>query len=166
MRVAIGLFLLVVIYSGFSAVLNVGMDKKNEEAVALQTQISGEIEKAAADNEKIQSRTNDYKDLVDEIQAQNEKEADANQTRDAIPNLLNKLMYNIPEDARINKIENTEDRHIVIYAQAVKYEQLGYFKARIKSEGILNNVTSTGGTKSGEIITIKIEGDLPWKKLY
>ena len=75
-------------------------------------------------------------------------------------------MYVIPEEARIEKIENTNETHIIITAQAAKYEQLGYFKAKIKSEGILTNVTSSAGDKSGGVVTIKIEGDLPWKKYY
>ena len=161
LRVAIALFLLVIVYSGFSALLSSQMDKKNEEAKALQQDITKQINLAQVDNEKIKSRTNDYSDLVDEITAQNEKEADAAKVRNAIPDLLNQIMYVIPEEARISRIENTSDTHIVITAQAEKYEQLGYFKAKLKSEGILTNVTSSAGDKSGGVITIKIEGDLP-----
>ena len=161
LRIAIGLFLLVLIYSGFAALLSSQMDKKEEEAKALQQDITKQISLAQIDNEKIKSRTSDYSDLVEEITEQNEKEADAAKVRNAIPDLLNQLMYVIPEEAKISKIENTNDTHIIITAQAEKYEQLGYFKAKLKSEGILTNVTSSAGDKSGGVITIKIEGDLP-----
>ena len=161
LRVAIGMFLLVVIYSGFAALLNSQMNKKEQETEALKQDIQEQIVLAEVDNERIKSRANDYSGLVEEITEQNEKEADATQSRNEIPDLLNQLMYIIPEDARIGEIENTKDKHIVITAQAVRYEQLGYLKAKIKSEGILTNVTSSGGDKSDGIITIKIEGDLP-----
>ena len=52
-------------------------------------------------------------------------------------------------------------KHIVIEAQANKHEQLGYFKAVLDVDGVLENVKSTSGLKSGNTITITIEGDLP-----
>ena len=160
LRIAIALLLLVVIFSGFSAVLSDSMKKKEQEAKSLEQEVNEQMILAEADNYRIQSRANDAK-LVEEINSQNERKEDANKTKKAIPNLLNRLMYNIPEDARISRIENTEGNHIVIRAQATRYEQLGFFKAKIKSEQILTNVTSTGGDKEDGIITIKIEGDLP-----
>ena len=42
-----------------------------------------------------------------------------------------------------------------------KYEQLGYFKAVLTTNGILNNVKSTSGQKSGSAVQVTIEGDLP-----
>jgi len=53
-------------------------------------------------------------------------------TRNAIPNLLEQIMFIIPENVQITSIQNTADRHIEIYAQSDKYEQLGYLKAKIK----------------------------------
>ena len=50
------------------------------------------------------------------------------------------------------------------FYQAEKYDQLGYFRAALSTEGILDNVKSTSGTKSAGTITIVIEGDLPWKE--
>ena len=84
-----------------------------------------------------------------------------NQTKNAIPNLLNQIMAVIPIDVQLTSIENTTDTHIVIEARSPKYEQLGYFIATLKTDVILQNVISTAGQKSGEYVTIKIEGDLP-----
>ena len=102
-----------------------------------------------------------YIDYKGNTLIKNYQNDDLNKTRNEIPDLLNQLMYVIPEGVRMESIKNTEGRHVVIDAQGVKYEQLGYFKAKIKSEGILNNVTSTGGNKESDVITIRIEGDLP-----
>ena len=67
----------------------------------------------------------------------------------------------IPENVQLTSIENDKGTHIVINAQSNKYEQLGYFVARLKTDVILNDVTSTSGQKDGGVVTIKIEGDLP-----
>ena len=37
----------------------------------------------------------------------------------------------------------------------------GYLKAQIKTDVILNNVISTAGEKENNVISVKIEGDLP-----
>ena len=81
--------------------------------------------------------------------------------KNAIPNLLNRIVYTIPKQVRVTSIKNTENRHIVIEAQAKKYEQLGYFRAALSTSGYLNNIKSTSGIKSGETVVITIEGDLP-----
>ena len=69
----------------------------------------------------------------------------------------------IPKDVQLLSIENTTGTHVVIGAQSRKYEQLGYFKAKIKEDNILvkNTVISTQGEKQGEFVKITIEGDLP-----
>ena len=81
--------------------------------------------------------------------------------KNAIPNLLNRIVYIIPRQVRVTSIKNTENKHIVIEAQASKYEQLGYFRAALSTTGYLENVKSTSGTKSGGTVVITIEGDLP-----
>ena len=81
----------------------------------------------------------------------------------AIPNLLNSIMSVIPRDVQLTSIENTTSKHIVISAQAEKYEQLGYFTAILKTEGILLNVESSSGLKQSSVVKITIEGDLTRK---
>ena len=70
-------------------------------------------------------------------------------------------MFIIPQQVQITSIKNTDDKHIVIEAVSEKYEQLGYFVARIKSDNILTDIQSTSGTKSDSLVQITIEGDLP-----
>lgn len=90
-----------------------------------------------------------------------ETTADNTIPKNAIPNLLNRIVYIIPQQVRVTSIKNTENKHIVIEAQASKYEQLGYFRAALSTSGYLENVKSTSGTKSGGTVVITIEGDLP-----
>ena len=160
-RVAVPLFLLTIIYSTFSAALSNQMDKKSEEAQESIASTNGQISLANQDNEKIKSKTNEYTNMIEYLQEANDRITDRNRTRNAIPNLLNQIMTVIPVDVQLTSIENTTDTHIVINAQSDKYEQLGYFTARLKVESILTNVISTAGQKDNDTVTIQIEGDLP-----
>lgn len=160
-RVAVALFLLAIIYSTFSAALSNQMDKKSEEAQESIASTNGQISLANQDNEKIKSKTNEYTNMIEYLQEANDRITDRNRTRNAIPNLLNQIMTVIPVDVQLTSIENTTDTHIVINAQSDKYEQLGYFTARLKVESILTNVISTAGQKDNDTVTIQIEGDLP-----
>ena len=160
-RVAVALFLLVVIYSGFSGLLNYQMEEKEKEANDSITQTNRQIQLANSDNEKIKSKTNEYSTMIQNLQDANDRITDRNKTRNAIPNLLNQIMSVIPESVQLTSIENDTGTHVVINAQSNKYEQLGFFVARLKNDVILNNVISTAGQKDGGIVTIKIEGDLP-----
>ena len=160
-RVAVALFLLVVIYSGFSRLLNYQRKEKEKEANDSITQTNSQIQLANSDNEKIKSKTNEYSTMIQNLQDANDRITDRNKTRNAIPNLLNQIMSVIPESVQLTSIENDTGTHVVINAQSNKYEQLGFFVARLKNDVILNNVISTAGQKDGGIVTIKIEGDLP-----
>lgn len=160
-RIAVSLFLLVVIYSGFSGMLNYQMNKKEQEAEESMAQTNSQIVLAKSDNEKIKTKTNDYSTMIKNLEDANDRITDRNKTRNAIPNLLNQIMSVIPEQVQLTSIENTTGTKVVINAQSSKYEQLGFFVAKLKNDVILTNVVSTAGQKDNSIVTIKIEGDLP-----
>lgn len=160
-RIAISLFLLVAIYSGFSALLANQMNKKEAEADSSIASTNQQITLANNDSGKIKTKTNEYTTMIKNLEDMNNKLTDRTRTKNAIPNLLNQIMFIIPENVQITSIENTTDTHIVIDAQSNKYEQLGYLKAKIKSDVILTNVISTAGQKDNNVVTVRIEGDLP-----
>lgn len=160
-RIAVALFLLVTIYSAFSGLLSYQMDKKEQEAEESISQTNSQIALANSDNEKIKSKTNDYTTMIKNLEDANDRITDRNKTRNAIPNLLNQIMSVIPEQVQLTSIENSTGTHIVINAQSDKYEQLGFFVAKLKNDVILTNVVSTAGQKDDSVVTIKIEGDLP-----
>lgn len=160
-RVSFGLLLLVLIYSGFSCLLNNQMENKNNETIEYINDINKQISLANTDNDKIKSKSNEYTTMIKNLQEISEKVSDRNKNRNIIPNLLNQIMFIIPENVQITSIQNNTDRHIEIYAKSNKYEQLGYLKAKLDSDNILTNVVSTSGQKESNVVTIKIEGDLP-----
>ena len=161
LRTAGALAILFIVYSSFSSLLNKQMDKKENDAKQSISNTTAQIQLADNDKSKIDSRTNDYATMIQSLQDLNDKIADANKTRDAIPNLLNSIMYIVPENVQVTSIQNTTGTHIVIEAQSNKYEQLGMFKAKLDTGMYLSNVISTSGQQSNNIIKVKIEGDLP-----
>ena len=160
-RVCAFMFLLIIIYSIFSGALASAMNNKKQEAQHSIENTNTEISKIAKDQQIINSKTNQYKTLKENILSLSSNSSDKTKYRNLIPNLLNQIMASIPTNVQITSIENTTDKHIVMEAKSPKYEQLGFFIATLKNDVILQNVVSTAGQKEGDIITIKIEGELP-----
>ena len=155
----------IVGYAGISNAISNQIDEKNADVKSASQEVSSEMSLVSAQISKIDSATSSYESLISALTSDDEEDSEDTTVRiiekDAIPNLLNKIVYVIPSEVQITSIENTEDTHIVIKAQAEKYEQLGYFKAVLSTKNILLNVQSDSGTKSDDIVSITIEGDLP-----
>lgn len=141
--------------------------KKMQEAEQTISYTKQQKSLADSDDSKINSKTQDYirykSNLEDTSAAIEEKRSRKNQ----ITNLLSKIAYTIPKGVTLTEIKNTENtsgnsttESITITARAAKYEQLAYFKAKLKNAGILENVVSTEGEKSGDNVTVVIKGDL------
>lgn len=163
LRVAGGILALTLIYSVFSGYLNNQITNKLNEVDEVYTDTLNNIGLIEKDNSSVKQKTNKYIELTDNLKNINQEIKEASKSKDVIPNLLMQIMYIIPEDVQITEIENTTGSHIVIKAQSKKYEQLGYFKAKIKEDNILKKktVVSSQGEVEGEFVKIVIEGDLP-----
>lgn len=72
----------------------------------------------------------------------------------------------IPKGVQLESIHNTTDTHIVIVAKSSSYEETAYFKAKLKTEGILENVVSDTGTITNNYLKVTIEGELPWEIMW
>ena len=161
LRIAFTILILFIIYGSFSKMLETQINKKNDQAKEAISATNSQIALANEDNERIKTKTNQYDTKIANLQEINEKISNKNKTKKAIPSLLNQLMYIIPEEVQVTSIQNTSNTHIEITAQSPKYEQLGFLTAKIKTEEMLTNVISTAGQKNNDVVTIKIEGDLP-----
>ena len=145
------------------------INKQKAEAAKKLAETNTQI--TTLDNEisQIDSFTSTYSKLIESVSGEVKTDVSKESrviSKDAIPNLLNELMFIIPQKVQIISIKNTENKHIVIQAVSEKYEQLGYFTAAIKTEKILENVQSSSGEKSDSLVQITIEGDLPWENTY
>lgn len=160
-RTISGILLILIIYIVFSKLLQDQMTQKHNEIKQSITQQNAQISKTKSDTTTLNTKTEKYKEKIAELKRANEKNSDVASRRNSIPNLLNQIMYNIPDRVQLVSIENTTDRMISISAQSYDYDQLGYFIASVKTKAILKNVVSTSSIKSGGIISITIEGELP-----
>lgn len=161
LNVVAGLLILFIVYSGFSLMLKSQFEKKNIEAEDSILNTRQQILLAQKDDNTIKQIKSDYTTKVSNIEALNKRLEEKNKVKGSIPTLLNQLMNIIPTNVQIKSIQNTGDRHIEILVESPKYEQIAFFIGSIKTEVVLTNVISTSGQKSNDVITVKIEGDLP-----
>ena len=159
-RVIASLVLLMIIFSIFSSILIKQMNDKQNEIAGLTNKQNSIIQEVKSQTESLENKTNKYNTLIKKMEEIDEKNNEILSRRNAIPFLLNDIKVNIPKEVKIISIDNTTNKHIVIKAQSSKYEQLGYFIAKIKTEKILKKVVSSSSTKNGDTITVTIEGEL------
>lgn len=162
LTIVAGLMIAIILFVGVTEVLSKQIKEKMASADTIIENSQKEIDKVTKYNSLVNARTSEYQKLVDKIDEANSKVSEEYSSKNAIPNLLNKIMYNIPVGVQLLSIENQSGKDIVIIAQAEKYDQLGYFKAALEEEGILTDIISTRGTKPGELISITITGKLPY----
>ncbi len=161
LRSSIGILILFIVYSSFASLINKQIELKKEQAQESIDNTNSQIELVNNDIQNAQNKTSEYTSKINNLDEINKKLQENNRLKKSIPNLLNKLMYVMPNEVQLTSIQNTNSTHIEIQAQSKSYAQLGYLTASIKTNGILTNVISTSGQKENNIVTIKIEGDLP-----
>lgn len=162
LRIVAMLLLIIILYIAMSEFLSSAINKKIAEAEEVTKASEAEIAKITQYTTLIDDRTAEYQRIVDSIDEANSEISENFSSKNAIPNLLNKIMQNIPMGVQLLTLENPSGKSITITAQANKYDQLGYFKAVLEEEGILTNITTTKGTKQGDLINITITGELPY----
>lgn len=163
MRTAGGILILTLLYSGFSLYLDKQISEKIKEVDEVKKDTKVQISLVEKDTTAVKQKTNRYIELSNNLKNINERIEDIEKSKNIIPNLLMEIMNTIPTGVQITEIENTTGRHVVIKAQSKQYEQLGYFKAKLKEDNILEkeSVISSQAEKQDEYVKIVIEGDLP-----
>lgn len=160
-RGSVAFLTILIIYIVFSILLSKSMTAKQNEIQDLITKQNGQISAINSDNESINTKTKKYSSLISDLDEIDKRTSDIASSRNLIPNLLNQIMFVIPEKVQLSSIENTTNKSIRIQASSEDYEQLGYFIATLKTKSILNNVVSSSGNKTDETINVTIEGELP-----
>ena len=156
----------VVGYSLLSTSITSQIEEKQTEIETSTKAVTAQISTIDAQTARIQRGETTYQKLISALEAVKEgAEDEVDQgpvvPKYAIPNLLNKIVYAIPTQVQVTSIKNTENNHIVIEARAPKYDQLGYFVSVIITDGLLENVKASSGSRIGSMVIITIEGDLP-----
>lgn len=161
-RTAISIIVLLIIYTLFSKIIIGQINKKEVETQEYLAYTQSQIDDITNKTRLVTSRTEQYNSLVEKINEANEKITQSYARKNVLPNFLTEIMFNIPNEVQLVSIKNPSGKEIKIEAQATEYEQLGFFIAKIKNEGILTDVTSTSGVKKDEFIKITIQGNLPY----
>lgn len=163
-RVCITVLMVMIIYCICSIVLENQISAKIGEAQEVLSYTEKQITAVNSDDNNVLSKKQDYDRFKSDLENANSELETKRGRKNQIPTLLNQIVYIIPKSVQLTKINNTEvngKQHITITAQSTQYEQLAYFKAKLKNNGYLQNVISTEGTKEGEYVVTTIEGDLP-----
>ena len=158
-----GILILTFVYIGLAEYINYEIKNKETSIETTQTDINKQISLIDKDKGKVDSKTSEYTTLTTNLQNATNALSDKNAYKNSITTLLSEIMYVIPKEVQLTSIENPSGKKIVINAQSNKYEQLAYFKALLKSKGVLEptSVVSTNAVKEGNVVKIAIEGDLP-----
>lgn len=154
--------LLIVFYILVLWYLTTHINTKIDEVEAVIDDTNSKITKVTTYKSLVDTRTSEYQSRIAAIEAQNNELTATYSSKNAIPNLLNQLMYIIPKGVQLVSLENPTGKEIIIQAQAEKYDQLGYFKTALSENGLLRNVTTTKGENVNGIISVTIKGDLPY----
>lgn len=160
LRTISGLLLLIIVYTAGTAFINNEINKKADEVLLATKNEETQINNIKNDKSKVDSKANEYEKRIKNLENISQTVAENSKTKNAIPTLLNQIMYVIPKNVQLTSISNPSGTHIVITAEAKQYEQLGYFKAILKTENILDNVVSDSAVKENNVVKVTIEGDL------
>ena len=164
LRGILGIFMLIIIYSGISIYLENSINEKIADAEESINYTQRQIDAVASDITQLNQVSNRYVDMTNNLRDINDKIQTDLSLKGSIPNLLTEIMSVIPNQVQITEIQNTTDneaRHVIINAQSKYYDELGYFKAKLKEDNVLTNIVSTQGEKQGDFVKIVIEGDSP-----
>lgn len=153
--------MMVVLYCSGMLVIDAQIKNKIEDANKSIDDTNTKIEQIQSHNRRFNTQISKYETLITNIQDLNDANSEDKRYRNTIPNLLNNIMAVIPRGVQLISIQNTTDTHIVINARSTSYEEVAYFKAKLKTEEILEDVVSDTGTLIDGYLTVTIEGELP-----
>lgn len=137
------------------------INQKMSEADLVISGTEKEIATIRENTDKVKSQTNDYSNRTSKLQNLTNQVIENNRYKKAIPILLNRIMSVVPKEVKLTSIENNTDGKIIINAEAQNYDDLGYFKATLKTKNILNNISSDSSIKLDNVVKVTIEGELP-----
>ena len=153
-------------YGVFSNNLMTGMEDKIRNTDSKIKETQGYIDEMAENQESIEYLSAEYEAIIARLNNETVTNEDVAFRERELPNFLTKLATTIPTEVKLVSVENTENRHIVIQARAIKYQQLGYFQAILRVNNILSDISASTGVRyydehtGEEYILVTIEGDL------
>lgn len=165
-RISVLCLIFVMCYSALTSTLFKNMEEKIKLTNEKITETNTYVANMSKSKNSIDFLKSEYESIIARLNNQSVVEGESVFREKEIPNFLTQLTTTIPTEVKLVSLENTSKRHIVIQARAIKYQQLGYFQAILKANGILTNVSASTGIRyhddkeNEDYILVTIEGDL------
>lgn len=165
-RLSILTIIFVMIYGVIGKNLMNDMSAKIVETETKIAETNKSIDTMKKNRNSIEDLSSEYKAMISRLTNEAVSDEDIDFRERELPNFLQRLATTIPTEVKLVSVENTEDRHFVIQAKSLKYQQLGYFQAILKQNNILSDVSGSTGIRyhdeesNQDYILVTIEGDL------
>lgn len=160
-RVGVAGVLCMLTFGGISIYLTNETNRKINEAEAVIENTNKEIKTIQENKKIVDEKALAYTNRIAKLEELTNQVVESNKYKKTIPILLNRIMSVIPKGVKLTSIENNVGGKIVINAEAQNYDELGYFKAALKTKNILKNVVSDSSLKIDNVVKVTIEGELP-----
>lgn len=166
-RISLVCIIFVLFYVGITKTIMDDMNTKLVDTGSKIEETKKSIQAMEKNRDSIEYLTSEYKTQISRLNNEylNTEEETIFRERE-LPNFLTRLSTTMPTEVKLVSIENTQDRHIVIQAKSLKYQQIGYFQLILKTNNILTNVSGSTGIRyhdeetNEDYILVTIEGDL------
>lgn len=160
-RVGVAGVLCMLTFGGISIYLTNETNRKINEAETVIENTNKEIKTIQENKKIVDEKALAYTNRIAKLEELTNQVVESNKYKKTIPILLNRIMSVIPKGVKLTSIENNVGGKIVINAEAQNYDELGYFKAALKTKNILKNVVSDSSLKIDNVVKVTIEGELP-----
>ncbi len=166
-RIAFLSIIVIICYSVITKNLMANMTEKQEDTASSMNLSQTAVSQMDIDKAEIDYMTAEYDAMRSRLDNRLVVDGESIFAEKEITDFLQKVGSTIPKEVKLVTLENTQGRHFVIEARAIKYQQLGYFKSLLRINNILTNIQASTGIKyhdsdtDEDYVLITIEGDLP-----
>ena len=101
LRVAGGFLILVLLYTGFTIVINNQYEQKTLEANEVRQDTMTKLAAVNSDINSVKAKTNQYLQLADNLRSTSEKIQDDQKSKNAVTTMLSEIMYIIPKGVQL-----------------------------------------------------------------
>lgn len=151
-----GLTLGIVAYITTTTLLNTQYEKNGEQIREGTAELTSVINAINADTDTINMNSQKYSTLQNNIRVLAEQLDQLNGLRNDVPSLLTRIALVLPDEVVITKI-TVNDSSVSIEAQSREYAPLGFFISSLKTEEIIDNI-STSIVNASSLQKIVING--------
>ena len=137
-----GLALGIVAYVATTTLLNTQYEKNGEQIREASAELTAVINSIDNDTDTINMNSQKYTTLQNNIRILAEQLDQLNGLKNDVPSLLTRIALVVPDEVVITKI-TVNDSNVSIEAQSNDYAPLGFFISSLKTEEIIDNISTS-----------------------